>query len=195
MKRCPKCNKELDPLEACSCLPLTVKSFSQKPRTAPNLPCSIIDRFDLPKKNNLIQVECLYCHALFLEGGDYPCLVNMNESEKQQKLEPATRYDAGKIPYHLFPLDAFEEICKVMQFGAKKYAERNWEQGMSWSRVARSMFSHFIAMCRGEQNDEESNLPHAAHMAWNAIVLLAYTLRPKLHSLNDLSHLYSGTKE
>ena len=86
--------------------------------------------------------------------------------EKQQKLEQATRYDAGKIPYHLFPLDAFEEICKVMQFGAKKYAERNWEQGMSWSRVARSMFSHFIAICRGEQNDPESNLPHAAHMAW-----------------------------
>ena len=114
---------------------------------------------------------------------------------KQQKLEPATRFDAGKIPYHLFPLDAFEEICKVMQFGAKKYAERNWEQGMSWSRVARSMFSHFISMCRGEQTDPESNLPHAAHMAWNAIVLLTYTLRPKLHNLNDLSNLYSGTKE
>ena len=36
---------------------------------------------------------------------------------------------------------------------------------------------------------KESNLPHAAHMAWNAIVLLAYTLRPKLPSLNDLSPL------
>lgn len=115
--------------------------------------------------------------------------------DKQQKLEPATRFDAGKIPYHLFPLDAYEEICRVMQFGAQKYAERNWEQGMSWSRVARSMFSHFIAMCRGEQIDPESNLPHASHMAWNAIVLLAYTLRPKLHNLNDLSNLYSGTKE
>ena len=121
--------------------------------------------------------------------------IDYNSNNKQQKLEPATRYDAGKIPYHLFPLDAYEEICKVMQFGAKKYAERNWEQGMSWSRVARSMLSHFISMCRGEQNDEESNLPHAAHMAWNAIVLLAYTLRPKLRNLNDLSNLYSGTKE
>ena len=121
--------------------------------------------------------------------------IDYNSNHEQQKLEPATRFDAGKIPYHLFPLDAFEEICKVMDFGAKKYAERNWEQGMSWSRVARSMLSHFISMCKGIERDEESDIPHAAHMAWNAIVLLAYTLRPKLHSLNDLSHLYSGTKE
>ena len=121
--------------------------------------------------------------------------IDYASNHEQQKLEPATRFDAGKIPYHLFPLDAFEEICKVMDFGAKKYAERNWEQGMSWSRVARSMLSHFISMCKGIERDEESDIPHAAHMAWNAIVLLAYTLRPKLHSLNDLSHLYSGTKE
>lgn len=114
---------------------------------------------------------------------------------KQQKAEPALRYDQGKTPYHLFPLDAYEEICRVMQFGAQKYAERNWEKGMSWSRVARSMLSHFIQMCKGETHDAESGCTHAGHMAWNALVLCAYTLRPHLHKMNDLSQLYHGVKD
>lgn len=110
--------------------------------------------------------------------------------QKQTKNDPGQRFDAGKTPYHLFPLDAYEEICRVMAFGAKKYSERNWERGMSWSRVSRSMFSHFFAMCRGETHDHESGCTHAGHMAWNAIALCSYFLRDIPG--NDLRELYNG---
>jgi hypothetical protein len=112
------------------------------------------------------------------------------ETNTQSKDEPALRYDEGKIPYHLFPLDAYEEICKVMAFGAKKYSARNWEKGMSWSRVSRSMFSHFFAMCRGETHDAESGCRHSAHMAWNAVALCSYDIRKVMG--NDLIELYHG---
>jgi len=37
--------------------------------------------------------------------------------------------DYGKLPWHLFPDDAAEEIVKVLEFGANKYSPRGWEEG------------------------------------------------------------------
>jgi hypothetical protein len=85
--------------------------------------------------------------------------------------------DDGKLPWHLLPFDALEEVAKVLRFGAKKYAPRNWEKGMAWHRLARGALGHVISWFGGQDNDEESGLSHLAHAACCVLFLLAYTLR------------------
>lgn len=55
--------------------------------------------------------------------------------------------------------------------------ERNWEKGLAWGRLSGALLRHLWAWMRGEERDPESGLPHLAHMACCALMLLASTLR------------------
>jgi hypothetical protein len=95
----------------------------------------------------------------------------------QRADEPGKRYDVGKLRYDLLPPDALEQLVLVYTKGAEKYADRNWEKGMSWSRCFGPLMRHAWAFWRGEDLDRESGLPHMAHAAWNCFALMAYTMR------------------
>lgn len=84
------------------------------------------------------------------------------------------RYNSGKLRYDLIHPWAHEQLAKVLTLGANKYAERNWEKGMSWSNVIASLKRHLAAIESGEDYDIESGLLHAAHVACNAHFLTAY---------------------
>jgi hypothetical protein len=89
--------------------------------------------------------------------------------------EGGLRYNSGKLPYHLLSNQAIEEVVKVLAFGATKYAERNWEKGLKWdSGVAASLQRHLAAWKLGEDFDQETELPHLAHIMCNAMFLLHY---------------------
>jgi hypothetical protein len=68
-------------------------------------------------------------------------------------------------------------IVKVLQFGAKKYGERNWEQGGHWLRNFSALIRHVSAWSQGEDLDPESGLPHLAHAGCCILFMLAYQLR------------------
>lgn len=86
----------------------------------------------------------------------------------------AVKYDVGKIPWHLLPVESLEEICKVLEFGAKKYAEDNWRLGMSWKRMARAGIGHMFSWLKGEDKDPETGLSHLAHAGCCVLFLLWY---------------------
>ena len=96
---------------------------------------------------------------------------------KQQKDEPALRFDAGKPRFELLPTDALEEVAKVYTWGATKYSDDNWTKGMAWRRCLGSLLRHAFAWAAGEDCDKESGLHHMAHCAWNAITLVSYAKR------------------
>lgn len=82
--------------------------------------------------------------------------------------------DAGKLPYHLLPSDAVEEVLRVLDFGSRKYAPRNWEKGMVWSRPFSALMRHMWAWWRGENRDPETGLSHLAHAGCCILFLLDY---------------------
>jgi len=84
--------------------------------------------------------------------------------------------DAGKADWSLMPFEAIEEINKVLEFGAKKYAAHNWKlgTGFKYSRILNSLLRHIFAYMRGEDNDPESGLSHLAHAGCNIVFLLYY---------------------
>jgi hypothetical protein len=94
------------------------------------------------------------------------------------------KHDTNKPRWDLFPWDAGEEVVKVLNFGATKYEDRNWEKGIKYGRVfgatVRHLWSWFHSRLKGEDGtDPETGLSHLAHAGCCVLFLLAYELRGK----------------
>jgi hypothetical protein len=92
-------------------------------------------------------------------------------------LNEGTKHDQGKLPWQLVPWDAVRGVVKVLDFGAKKYAARNWEHGMDWSRLERAAINHITSWSLREDRDEETGLSHLFHAACCLLFLAAYEIR------------------
>ena len=92
----------------------------------------------------------------------------------EEKKHEGLRYNEGKLRYDFVNTFAHEKMVEVLTYGSKKYEERNWENGMSWSTVIQSLNRHLAAIEKGEDYDSESGLLHSAHVACNAHFLTAY---------------------
>ena len=90
---------------------------------------------------------------------------------------PAKKNDTGKPRWDLLPFDALNSVAQVLEFGANKYAARNWEKGLDWGRLLAAALRHLSAWARGHNTDEESGLPHLAHAACCVLMLLASVQR------------------
>jgi len=99
----------------------------------------------------------------------------------------AVKADTGKPNLSLLPYDAIEEITKVLDFGAHKYAAHNWKEGggFSWTRVFSSLMRHLFAWAKGKDTDPESGLSHLAHAGCNVLFLLHYSLHKDKYSKDD----------
>jgi len=84
------------------------------------------------------------------------------------------RFNDGKPRYDLVHPKALRGLVHVLTVGSKKYAERNWENGMKWSNVIASLKRHLSAIESGEDYDHETGMLHADHLQCNAHFLSAY---------------------
>ena len=118
-------------------------------------------------------------------------VVTLAPAQEQQvrdmlKTHTAIKHDSGKADWSLMPWEAVEEINKVLEFGAKKYAAHNWQQGegFRYTRVLNSLLRHVFAYMRGEDLDPESGLSHMAHAGCNVLFILYY-IKNKSRYKND----------
>lgn len=71
----------------------------------------------------------------------------------------------------LIPIDALEDMSKVMTDGAKKYGDNNWIK-VDTERYKDALMRHLIAYLKDPDGlDEESGHPHIAHLLTNAAIL------------------------
>lgn len=107
--------------------------------------------------------------------------------EDQLKDQTAIKYDHDKTDWSLMPFEAIEEINKVLDFGAKKYAAHNWKkgEGFKYTRVLNSLLRHIFAYMRGEDKDPESGLSHLAHAGCNIVFLLYYSKHKDRYKNDD----------
>lgn len=87
------------------------------------------------------------------------------------------KYDQGKPRLGEMLIDFSDSLTLVAQvwaFGADKYAKSNWKHvGNGIDRYTNAMLRHLIKEgpdCTA--TDDESELMHAAHVAWNALARL-----------------------
>lgn len=99
------------------------------------------------------------------------------QGKLERKAEGGSKFDGDKLRMDLIPAEAIYAIARVLTYGAKKYGDRNWEEGLSWSRPYAALLRHAIAWFHGEETDPESGLSHLDHVAANAAFLSHYTAK------------------
>ena len=100
---------------------------------------------------------------------------NLTAFYKKMKQTHGMKYDGDKLRWDLLAWDAIEAIVDVYTYGAKKYADNNW-QLIDKERYFAALCRHLVAHRKGEKVDAESGRSHLAHAAWNAITLLWFEM-------------------
>ena len=119
---------------------------------------------------------------------------DLNEEKSTTEQDPngidqhdsGAKLDAGK------PMDgrllgmfgnALLSVSEVGTFGANKYTEGGWQHvDDGFKRYDDAGMRHFLKRGMGEEFDADSELPHLAHEAWNALAKLELYLRDKKQS-------------
>ena len=109
--------------------------------------------------------------AIEVEGADGP------EVQRVMSVGEAVNYDGGKPAIGLVPPEAIFALGEVLSAGAEKYASRNWELGMAYSRMFGSAQRHLWAYWGGEEIDEETGLSHLSLALCRIAMLIAYRER------------------
>ena len=97
------------------------------------------------------------------------------------------KLDQDKVRLELIPPELVFAVGSILTFGAKKYADRNWELGMKWSRVFGALMRHMWCWWAGKgptnENflfgsvDQETRKSHLWHAACCIAFLIAYEER------------------
>ncbi len=90
----------------------------------------------------------------------------------------AKRYNSGKPPLDLLPLDLMTGLSRVLEYGQTKYGRNNWRQGAPSTEQVASLLRHLQPImdvlnsdAKDGLYDTESGLPHVDHMLFNVLSL------------------------
>lgn len=111
--------------------------------------------------------------------------------------------DENKVRMDLIPPEFIFAVGEVLSFGARKYADRNWEKGMKWSRPFGAAMRHLWAWWGGRgpsprnflfgDLDPETEYSHLWHAACCLCFLITYEQRgmrvwdDRFTSANDIT--------
>lgn len=94
----------------------------------------------------------------------------------------------GKGRYDLISPFALDRLAKWYELGAQKYADRNWEKGMPFSRYIDSAKRHLNKYVMGMEDED-----HLAAAAWNIFAILHHQ-ELNQNDLDDMPHYLSQNK-
>lgn len=84
--------------------------------------------------------------------------------------------DFEKLDWSVFPFHEAREVVKVFEYGAMKYKSPfSYRCGIECSRLFAALIRHAAAMQYNgyHSKDDESGFLHAAHIAANALMIIA----------------------
>lgn len=113
------------------------------------------------------------------KGSTFKTDKDLTEEQLNSKTGIGTglRFNQGKLRYDLVHPKAHADMVDVLTYGAVKYYDRNWENGLSWTSVIASLKRHLAAIEDGEDYDigeGGSGKLHIANLACNAHFLNAF---------------------
>lgn len=111
-------------------------------------------------------------------------LEEMASMDKQEKIG-GIKHDDGKPRWDLLPYDAVEGAIIILTEGAHEYGERNWEEGMQWSRPYAALQRHITSWWNGESFDKKSGKSHLWHALCELLFLVAYERRGLSKTFDD----------
>jgi hypothetical protein len=95
----------------------------------------------------------------------------------------------GKGRYDLITPFAEDRLAKWYELGSKKYADRNWEKGMPYSRYIDSAKRHINKFIKGMEDED-----HLAAAMWNLASIIHHQELGETH-LDNMPHYLSKRKD
>jgi hypothetical protein len=96
-----------------------------------------------------------------------PSMIEMTLEEIEEwnkRMTQGMKFDNAKHRWSLLPSGTVQQIIAVLEFGAAKYKENNWQHvDRGPERYYDALMRHVHAWRDGEKNDSESGLHHLAH--------------------------------
>lgn len=85
----------------------------------------------------------------------------------------------GKGSFDLMSTQGLLRLARWYELGAKKYAPRNWEKGMSISRYVSAAMRHLIKYMAGCDDED-----HLSAVAWNVFSIMHHEVEiPEMQDL------------
>lgn len=112
-----------------------------------------------------------------------------HERQQLADMVQGTKNDTTKAPLHLIPPEFMFAIAEILRFGAEKYAPRNWEKGINYSRVYRACLGHLGLWFMRRPRDPETGRSHLWHAACCIMFLVVYELR-EMKAFDDRPEIY-----
>ncbi|MPM08411.1 hypothetical protein SDC9_54723 [bioreactor metagenome] len=95
----------------------------------------------------------------------------------------------GKGRYDLITPYGTRRLAEWYDLGSQKYADRNWERGMPFSRYVNSAKRHMDKFVMGMEDED-----HLAAAAWNIFAIMHHQELGELE-LDDMPHYESRKNE
>jgi len=92
--------------------------------------------------------------------------INISDMDSTDR---AMRFNTGKPQWSLVHFKSLEPMIRVLEFGALKYAPKNWQKPMPLDQILESMQRHLASIFDGEEVDSESGISHMGHIMCNAM--------------------------
>ena len=70
----------------------------------------------------------------------------------------------SKPIWSLVDYESIEDMIQILEFGLTKYDQDFWKDNYDRTSYLNSMQRHLAEMFKGNEFDQESGLPHAAHL-------------------------------
>lgn len=102
------------------------------------------------------------------------------DSGRREEWGTGSRRDSreGKGRYDLLPVHAISRLAQLLERGAVKYGERNWEKGQPFSRYLDSALRHAFQALEGREDED-----HAAGAVWNLMAFIETQHRVRVGQL------------
>lgn len=91
---------------------------------------------------------------------------------KEEPLTEGVKFDDGKPRFDLIPARPLIELADLYRIGAAKYADRNWENGIAFSRLFAALQRHAWAWWDGQEHDPVDGQHHLTSVAWCAFAIM-----------------------
>ena len=107
------------------------------------------------------------------------------EGRISEEIPGGVKADGGKARFDLLSPVLLWGVARVLEFGARKYADRNWEKGIKYGRVFSALMRHLWAWWGGEDKDPETGESHLYHAGCCLMFLTHFEEDPATYSRFD----------
>lgn len=106
------------------------------------------------------------------------------------------RNNQGKPQWSQIDFKAIEPMVAVLTYGESKVGRDNWRKGLLVRETIESLLRHTFSLLAGEDNDQESQLPHIGHILSNAM-FISYMLqnRPDMDNRQKRAETHGVSNE